>query len=135
MNSNYTLVLSAKKKGLLRTSKKISIGILYTGEPQLTNLIESLIVSFDKLNISEISILLLVNHSNYEAHQKLYEWLNIKKADYRVKLDADMGIEDWTINKLINSTSRKRVIYPILDCITNSIIYGVHYIPPNHLIS
>lgn len=131
MKKKFEIIFKSKnlKKNF---NPKIYIGILYFGETQIENLLKSIIDSSSYAQISSINIYIIGYDNNLEAHKKLYKWFEKNNAQHRLKLDADMTIKNNTISKILANKVHHRLIYPLYDFITKTIIYGVHYLPPFH---
>lgn len=131
MKNKFEIILKCKnfKK---KINPKIYVGILYSGEIQIENLLKSILESSSYAQISSINIYIIGYNNNLEAHKKLYKWFNKNHSQHRLKLDADMTIKNNTISKLISNKDNHRLIYPLYDYITKTVIYGVHYFPPFH---
>lgn len=113
--------------------RTVIIGILSVGEHQLQKLIDQLTtIPYN------IEIYIFDTFDNATAHQKLYRLFNEKRDHLRIKLDADMTIEDLAQFKKeivsVNILENRCHIYQVYDFFTQHTIFGVHFYSPQFMI-
>jgi hypothetical protein len=114
---------------------KLLCGIMYCGEPQFFNCVQSLI---NQAGI-EVTYFVLKDLPNKEAHEKLYQkFAEDKEHDFHLKLDADMVLASThiihkTLSKLEQYPLKTHFICGVLDFFTGHTIYGIHFFKRGHL--
>ena len=109
-----------------KRKKILVIGILWTGEPQLEKLLSS--ISLLK-KYYRVTIKIVGFQKNLPAHLEVWKFFSVHaSADFRIKLDADMMLQDQELltNILEQLSENCFFIFKVKDYITGSLINGVN---------
>lgn len=118
----------------LVVKKRIVIGVLWMGEPQLKELIRTMIPLG---NDYQVRVRLFCFQKNYDAHMRLWDFfINEKDAECRVKIDGDMVFSDVHYFLKILSGLKQESFYVVrlFDHITSTEINGVTLLTKNFLL-
>ena len=124
----------AKHIGADPTTRRVLVGILWSGEPQLPRAMRSLLSQVDV----EIGYFVVAGRSKGDAHNLLYGLFTQHGQSYEalVKLDADMILEDPTVVSRAVDYLRRHpeisfLMVPVFDEFTQWDIVGMHIYRPS----